>query len=173
MQDEFKLKNYSTSISGEKSIAEIEVLLAKFGASAIMKNYLQDGSVTDLAFKLDGKGYKLPANVEGVKKILTGGKRNYHATDSMKKRDEQAYKTAWRIIKDWLYAQLSIIKSGQAQPDQILLPFQFNGKQTFYEAYKNNQLSLKAADEVEIIGGEIIDEKDSRIPRQNSNSNTQ
>lgn len=142
MTDEFKLKNYTTGIAAEKSIAEIEALLAKFGATTIQKNYMSDGKVTALAFMLGDKGYKLPVNSEGVNKILTKDKRSYHSRDNRVKHEEQAYRTAWRIIKDWLHAQLSIIASGQAQPDQVLLPYQYDGTQTLYERYKNNQLSI-------------------------------
>ena len=37
------LKNYTTGVPADRTILEIERLLADFGASAIMKNYLKDG----------------------------------------------------------------------------------------------------------------------------------
>lgn len=145
--DEFKLKNYTTSVSVLKSIMEIESLLSKFGASRIVKDYLSDGTINCLSFKLGDRGYKLPANIEGVKQVLTGNKRNSYIKDAMKKREEQAQRTAWRIIKDWLHAQLSLIKSGQAEPEQLLLPYMFDGKQTLYEKLKQTNYQIEAPKE--------------------------
>ena len=137
-----KLKNYTTGVSADKTIMEIEQLLAGFGASTIQKEILGDGRTESIAFKYQNKGYKLPANTEGVKMVLTEGKRVRHGVNQAKERDEQAYRTAWRIIKDWLHAQLSLIASGQTEPDQIMLPYQYDGRQTLYEAYKKNQLLI-------------------------------
>lgn len=137
-----KLKNYSTSVEGEKSIMEIEKFLAEFGASAIMKTYGADNRVVSISFKHLNQGYQLPANVEGVANVLFGKKRLKHSRDSQVHRDQQAYRVAWRIIRDWLHSQLSLIESGQAQPDQILLPYMFDGKKTLYEAYKSGQLQI-------------------------------
>lgn len=135
-----KLKNYSTNISAERSIAEIEKILALFGAQAVMKEYTSDGRVQSLSFKLDNKGYQLPANVNGVKAVMYSGKRSYHGRDSMKKRDEQAYRVAWRVLKDWIYSQLSLIASGQGQPQQILFGYMFDGKKTLYQVYTEGKL---------------------------------
>jgi hypothetical protein len=137
-----KLKNYSTSVEGEKSIMEVEKLLADFGATAIMKTYGADSQVMSISFKHLNQGYQLPANVEGVNKVLTAGERQRHSRDSQVHKEQQAYRVAWRIIRDWLHSQLSLIASGQAQPDQILLPYLFDGKKTLYEAYKSGQLQI-------------------------------
>jgi hypothetical protein len=39
----------------------------------------------------------------------------------------------WRIIKDWLYSQFSLIEIGQAKAQQIFLPYYYDGRKTFYE----------------------------------------
>ena len=142
--DKFKLKNYTTEIPADKSIFETEQMLAAFGASAVMKQYLSDGKIYSMSFKLGEKGFKLPANVQGVYDVLYAGKKERHGKDNMKNRDEQAYRVAWRIIRDWLHSQLSLIASGQAQPDEIMMPYTYDGKQTLYEAYKTGRLQLEA-----------------------------
>jgi hypothetical protein len=138
-----KLKNYTTSVAAEKTIMEIEKLLVSFGATRILKDMLGDGKVSALIFQYQNKPYKLPINSEGVNMVLTQGKRLRYGTNQAKERKEQAYRTAWRIIKDWLHSQLSLIVSGQAQPDQILMPYQFDGKQTLYEAYQKGLLRIE------------------------------
>jgi hypothetical protein len=146
MGNEFKLKNYTTSVPASKSIAEVETLLVKFGASDIMKSYMSDGTTTALLFKIKETGYKLPINVEGVKMILTP-KRTRHTTNYAVNLRERANRVAWRVLKDWLHAQLSIIASGQAEPEQVLLPYAFNGQKTMYELIKDKTLALPAPKE--------------------------
>jgi len=131
-----KLKNYSTQVSAVKSIMEIEEILASFGAEAIIKEYITDGRVYTLSFKLVDKVFKLPANVNGVKAVMYGDKKRYHGRDSMKHRDEQAYRVAWRIIKDWVHAQLSLISSGQAFPQEVFLPYMYDGENTLYQKFE-------------------------------------
>jgi hypothetical protein len=139
-----KLKNYTTEISAEKSIFEIEALLSQVGASHVMKEFRGDGKVGAIMFRLEGKTYKLPANVEGVNTVLTSNKQKTYRRDGMANRFEQAYRTSWRIIKDWLHSQFSLMASGQASPDEIMLPYMWNGKTTLFEAYKSGQLAYKS-----------------------------
>lgn len=134
---ELKLKNYSTQVSVSKSIMEIEKILTSFGAEAIFKEYSGDGRVQKLSFKINDKVFKLPANVNGVKTVMYGDKKRYYGRDSMKHRDEQAYRVAWRIIKDWIHAQLSLISSGQAHPQEIFLPYMYDGKRTLYQKFQD------------------------------------
>jgi len=135
---DLKLKNYSTSVPAERTISEIEKMLAQFGATAVMKEYMSGGEVYLLAFKIGERSYKLPANVKGVHQVMYGDKKRYHGRDSMKHREQQSYRVAWRIIKDWLHAQLSLISSGQAEPEQVLFPYAYDGKRTLYQAWKDN-----------------------------------
>lgn len=129
-----KLKNYTTSVQAERSISEIEKMLAEFGASHVMKEYRGDGRVLAMAFKIGQVGYKLPANTEKVFVAITEGKRirNMHK-QSWK---EQAERVAWRVLRDWMHAQLSLIAIGQAEVEQVMLPYAYNGEKTFYEIVK-------------------------------------
>jgi len=134
------MKNYTTDISAERSISEIEKFLTLFGATAVIKEYTSDGRVDSLTFRLQDEAFKLPANVKGVKEILYEGTRSHHSSDGAKRREERAYRVAWRIIKDWTHAQLSLIASGQAQPREIFLPYMFNGKRTLFQKYEAEKL---------------------------------
>jgi len=129
-----KLKNYTTNIPADKSITEIEQMLAGFGANAIMKEYRGDGRTSSLAFRIGEVGYKIPANTEKVFAAITAGKR----IRNMRRNswEEQSERVAWRVLKDWLHAQLSLIAIGQAEVEQVLLPYAYNGRQTFYEMIK-------------------------------------
>ncbi|MCK4759331.1 MAG: hypothetical protein KAT69_04750 [Candidatus Aminicenantes bacterium] len=136
----FNIKNYTTDVPAERSIGEIEKLLALFGATAIMKEFSPDGLVDVLCFRLEKQTFKLPANIKGVKTVLFEGKKDYDREALIKSREAKAYRVAWRIIKDWIHAQLSLISSGQAHPHEIFLPYMFDGKQTLYQAYMDGKL---------------------------------
>lgn len=131
-----KLKNYTTSVPAERSIVEIERYLVDFGATAIMKEWDNDKKVISIAFKIKEAGFKLPANTEGVAIALFG-----HNLTEVKKK--QAERTAWRILKDWIHAQMSIVVSGLAEPEQVLLPYMYDGKLTLYQKYKEGKLMLE------------------------------
>lgn len=149
-----KLISYTTNIKAEKSISEIEQLLAEFGANKIIKDYLSDGRVSGIAFQLNGKGFKLPNNQEGVFNILFKNKSS--RINGTKEREERAYRVSWRILREWIHAQLSLIASGQAEPEQALLPYMWNGKESFYDAVKKKDFQLEAPKEKRIPSGVII-----------------
>jgi len=77
----------------------------------------------------------LPANIEAVKRILkkqalTGKIPRRYADDI-----DQATRTAWRILKDWLLAQSALIETGMATVEQVFLPYAQNASGlTLYEA---------------------------------------
>jgi hypothetical protein len=58
---------------------------------------------------------------------------------------EHAERVAWRIVKDWLEAQLAIIKTEMVTLDQVMLPYMRgdNGA-TIYEIYRDQQLAIEA-----------------------------
>ena len=130
------IKNYSTTIQAEKSIMEIEKILSQFGATHIMKEY-SDCLVIGMAFRFQEQGYKVPANIEGVANKIY---KRYNATKSQLK---QSYNATWRLIKDWIYSQLSIIICGQAEAKEVFLPYMWDGKRTLYNAYKDGKIQLE------------------------------
>ncbi len=153
--DEFKIKNFTTSVPAERSIGEIEHLLAKVGATSILKDYRGDARCYALSFRLNERAYKVPANVEGVQALLDCDRRKYSISKS-EPIFPVAYRVAWRIILDWLHAQLSLIASGQAQPDEVLLPYMYDGKRTLYQAYKDDALRIEDKSE---LGRKVVVEQ--------------
>ena len=56
---------------------------------------------------------------------------------------EQAERVAWRIVKDWVEAQMAILESEMVQMDEIFLPYMIGSTgKTLFEAYKSNQLAI-------------------------------
>lgn len=138
------IKNYTTTIKVEKTISEIQQILAKHKAKAILTEYDNNGNVIALSFKVETPhgeaGIRLPVNVEKVLQVLKNQRRN---NSQVKDTREQALKTGWRNIKDWIDAQMALIETEMVTIDQIFLPYILNRDgQTLYEAFKENQLML-------------------------------
>ena len=134
------LLNYTTTVNVFKTIGEIQMQLVKHGAKKIMQDYDDDGHISALSFLVDTptgpRGIRLPANVDAVHAVLT--------RQRVKCDREQAERVAWRIVKDWVEAQMAILESEMVQMDEIFLPYMVNGSgQTLFQAYRNNQLMLE------------------------------
>lgn len=137
------IKNYTTTINTNKTIGEIQEILSKHGANAIMTEY-KDGEVIGLSFKImtpRGEiGVKLPSNTERVLQVLKNQRKN---NNQVKDTLDQATRVAWRIIKDWLDAQMAILETEMVEMEEIFLPYIMNKKrQTLYEAFQSNSLML-------------------------------
>ena len=115
------LANYSTQTDALQSIAEIRQMLVQFGASRIAEHY-QDGKTAGIEFavKLDGQPleFRLPVDVKAAFKVLQTMK-----VTSNQKRMAHAEKVAWRILRDWVRIQLSIVEMKQAELAQVFLPY--------------------------------------------------
>lgn len=135
------IKNYTTSISVQKTLGEIQSLLAQAKATKMMIDYDGSGEPTALTFALQTErgviGFKLPARVENVAKIMYPGVSRFYAGD---KRVEQYKRTAWRNIKDWLDAQLALIQTGMVKPEEVFLPYAVNKGVTLFESFQQGNL---------------------------------
>lgn len=137
-----KIKNFSTLIAVEKTIAEIEKMLSKYGATKIMKEYDEFGSPSKLFFAIMTEHgempVKLPVNTDKVLDVfklqVSDGKlpRKYWGGEWAV---EQAHRVGWRIIKDWLDAQLTILQIEMVKVQEIFLPYAYDAKsdQTLFQ----------------------------------------
>ena len=137
------VRNYTTQINTEKTILEIEQILIKFGAVNIFKEY-QGSKISGLMFFLFKNGqkipFKIPMSIEKtrtvVKKAVDEGKlpRRYLIEPL---RSEQGERVAWRIIKDWIDSQLSLLEMQFAEAIEIFLPYAYNvvENKTMYQKF--------------------------------------
>lgn len=131
--------NYTTKIAVDQTVTEIHRILAKAGANAILNEYDTQGNISGVRFRLEIKGqqifYALPANVNGVTNALKKD-REY--------RDEaHARRVAWRIVKDWIEAQMAIVLAGMAEVPQVFLPYaQTDNGQSVYDRIQTSGLLL-------------------------------
>lgn len=133
------IKNYTTKIDVYTSLGEIQGALARNGASKVMIDYngAKPEAVTFGIVCPDGRtaGFRLVARVEGVE--------NTFRRQKVKADREQAERTAWRNVRDWVMAQMAMIESEQAELDELFLQRMLgDGGRTLYEVYKDGQLLL-------------------------------
>jgi hypothetical protein len=137
------VKNITTGIGADKTIMELEQILSKFGAKAILKEY--DGeSVKAISFYMiegDRKiPFRLPMSLEKMRKVIMMAVEERKLPSRFLNeplRTEQARRVGWRIIKDWVHSQLSLLEMDFASPVEIFLPYAYNvfkGK-TLYQLF--------------------------------------
>lgn len=133
------IKNYTTEVDVFKSLGEIQGALAKAGAAKIMVDY-DDGDPVAVSFMLKtpfgDRGFSLPAPVEGTLRAFT--KQKVRGANK-----QQASRTAWRNVRDWILAQCALVESCDVPVDQVFLPYLAdNSGRTLYDAYRSGQLLL-------------------------------
>lgn len=121
------IKNYTTKVPASKTASEINQILAKHGARRIMTEYNDGGEPISISFEIEGSSFTLPVRVEAVEHILS--------EQGIKADRAKAERVAWRNVKDWIDAQIALIETGQADLEEVMLPYMIDrtGK-TLYEA---------------------------------------
>lgn len=99
------LLNYTTKIDPDKTASEIAKILSMHGAQAVMTEYEPDsGVVTALSFKIkfgeQSISFRLPCDWKPVLQVMIADSK----IPGSYKTNEQAVRTSWRIVKDWVEA---------------------------------------------------------------------
>ena len=131
--------NYTTEVAAEKTVAQIQSLLAKAGAQAIMSEYDSEGVLCAMSFRLvtpQGPiSFTLPSNIDRILECL---KRDRKVPGRLKTK-EQASRVAWRILLNWIEAQVAIVQAQCAELPQVFLPYaKMKGGETLYDQMKDD-----------------------------------
>ena len=148
------LANYTTSVSADRSIDEITKDLRGHGATAIVMTYDQakGGVPVGITFKVDtahgSLPFTLPIDVARIQKTLA--KQRVRGAKSF----AQCHRVGWRIVRDWVRAQMAIIETEMVELEEVFLPYLYLGKdQTLYShMLGDGQMGLKAL----AAGGESV-----------------
>lgn len=142
-----KLKNYTSTVSVSSSLETIERLLVEAGAKYIGRFYDEVGGerrIGGFMFQMEVDGipmtFKLPSNPNAVRRIMESDvKRPRKGT--MNKVWQQAERTAWKILADWVHLQVTMIKMQQAEVAQIFLPYVYDHQSdsTLFDRLKANK----------------------------------
>ena len=117
------LKNYTTKVPTSRTLAEIQSKLVEYGARGVLYSYDDRGKIEAVSFQIqidNGKvlAFRLPSNVKAALAVMEkqGLPKHYLSLD-------HAYRVAWRIIKDWVSAQMALIELNQARLEEVFLPY--------------------------------------------------
>lgn len=130
--------NYTTTIAASKTVGEMQALLAKNGATGVSIEY-ESGEPVALAFRLrtphGDRHFRLPVDIAAMHSLLR------RTTSGRLAEKEQAQRVAWRVVKDWLAAQLALVAANMASVDQVMLPYLVVNPsgQTLIEAYRDQE----------------------------------
>ncbi|MBA7645267.1 hypothetical protein ES703_53022 [subsurface metagenome] len=133
------LLNYSTRIPAAQTAGEIQGILAKHGAKAVMIEYGDGGSAEAMSFQIkrgdNSLGFRLPIEPDRVLKVLQdqydSGKLRGHQGRPDR---EQSVKVAWRILKDWVEAQMAYLETEMVTTEQLFLSYMLTGdNKTLYQ----------------------------------------
>ena len=135
------LLNYTTQIDATKTAAEVQAILAKAGATEVAMKY-DNGRPAAVIFRaptpFGPREFTLPIHTDKVLAVLQRQK-----VQPKFQTTEQAERVAWRIVKDWVEAQLAIIATEMVTIDQVMLPYmRTDDGTTVFERYAQNQLQL-------------------------------
>jgi hypothetical protein len=128
------LLNYTTKIDADKTAAEIAKCLSSHGVQAIMTEYEpSENYVSALSFAIVMNGqkltFRLPCDWHPVLAIITKGKKKPSSWDKQRfarwESDwrDQAVRVSWRIIKDWVEAQMALVETQMVTTAQVFLPY--------------------------------------------------
>ena len=115
------VKNYTTEIPAQRSIAEIQAALVARGADGVMFHYAPDRRIASLMFRLQvgdrPMSFALPVEWQRFQALLR--KQGV----SRAKDDDYCYRVAWRCLRDWTLAQMALLDTQMVELPQIFLPF--------------------------------------------------
>lgn len=134
--------NYRTEIKTSRTLSEIQEKLARAGAQGIQINYA-DGQPVAMRFGLLVQGramvFLLPARHQGVLKAMENDPQVARRLVTR----EHALRVSWRIIKDWIEAQLALIEAGLAELAEVFFPYvETAAGASLYETFKQEGFPL-------------------------------
>ena len=144
------IANYTTTVTAAKTAGEIMGMLAGHGARSIMTQYDDNGAISALAFQIDGpKGplsISLPVDSESVLRVLED-----QAVPVRYRNKDHARRVAWRIIKDWVRAQMALLETEMVRMEEVFLPYIITDRsgETIYQvmASRNFRITMGSKDE--------------------------
>jgi hypothetical protein len=115
--------NYTTKIDSYKTITEIQQILSKHGATKMIVDNDNIGNPIALTFCINWNGsmtaFALPCNFEGVLRAMKHNKKVPRSLCN----EEQALRVGWRIVKDWVEAQMAIVEAQLSSLAEVFLPY--------------------------------------------------
>lgn len=129
----------TTKVSSERTVAEIQKIMSRYGASKILLEYA-GGEVEAVSFiyKVGGLElpFRLPCRWPAMFEVLKKRRRGYLYDNDRRELEAKAKRVAWRQILRWVEAQMALVETRMVKMEEVFLPYiQANATQTVYEKY--------------------------------------
>jgi hypothetical protein len=136
--------NYTTSVPAESSAGFIMGLLGRKGANSISQHFA-NGKLAGISFVFPVGGFpvnfQLPAREDGVLAFMLkqepwNSRRGCRPEAYTEKLRARAGSIAWRILKDWVEAQVAMVEAGQAEMGEVFMPYAITDQgMTMYDQF--------------------------------------
>ncbi len=130
--------NYTTKVPASQTVLEIQNKLAHKNARRISVEYDNEHNPTSIDFEIlvceQPVRFRLPCNVDGVQRAM---KRDRAAGRDDRNR---VRRVAWRIVKNWVDAQLAMIEANQVEMAEVFLPYAIDNRgETMFALFKESK----------------------------------
>lgn len=138
------LKNYRART--DNAFDDIQRILVAHGAKSLTFDYDQGravGVTFTIVVRNERLSFHMPARVQNVERLLS--KQQHWRQPLTEIHKQQAYRTAWANIRDWLAAQMALVETEMVQMEEIFLPYLLTptGESLFF-AMQERQFLLPA-----------------------------
>ena len=138
--------NYTTSVPVSRTVAQVQAKLVEHGARQAMMEWDDKGRVVALSFNVKTPNgelpIRLPIDAAATLRVLQRQADNREIPGRYAK-EEHAYRVAWRIIKDWIEAQMSLLETEMVRMEEIFLPYVITpGGKTVYQVMAEKHFLL-------------------------------
>jgi hypothetical protein len=165
------IKNYTTEVGEERTVGEIMGLLAGKGARSIRIDYDEQNRPTGVCFILLLHElpipFRLPCNFTGVFKAMSSAYKDRSAKYRWERNPEstsQSRRVAWRIIKDWVAAQMALVEAEQASMAQAFFPYAVANEKSSVTAF--DQFLESVSKQKRLNGGHNAGRSDERTTQE-------
>ena len=136
----------TTKIEPEHTVAQIQKVLGKYGAGAILTEY-DKGEVTAVCFKVNVNGkdipFKLPCKPEAIYQVLLKRKKRTPSNRGADTMILQSKRVAWRQILRWIEAQMALVETNMVKLQEVFMPYiQMNLGHTLYEQLEGTKFKM-------------------------------
>ncbi len=133
----------TTKIEACQTVGEIQSILGRYGASAILTEY-DNNEVTSVSFKIKLNSnyipFRLPCRWQPILEKLKSRRKRKSYKRSI---EAQAKRVAWRQILRWIEAQLALVDTEMVQIQEVFMPYlQMNTGETLYEKLNQTQFKM-------------------------------
>lgn len=138
----------TTRINAERTTSEIQSILAKYGAGAILFEF--EGckiSAVSFKYKVENKeiAFRLPCRWQSLETVLRQSQKNPKSGDTY---ETWARRVAWRQVLRWVEAQFALVETGMVKVYEVFLPYaQTKSGRTIFENIEHNNFRMLGYEE--------------------------